>query len=66
MNFPGGIPEQKFDVNRACFSKEKHQKSQKLGKFMNFSFWSFLWFGLPGRLPILPQVTWQAQLSRTC
>ena len=50
MNFPGGIPEQKFNVNRACFPKEKHQNSQKWAKFMNFSFWPFLWFGLPGRL----------------
>ena len=50
--FPGGIPEQKFDVNRACFPKEKHQNSQKWAKFMNFSFWPFLWFGLPGRLLI--------------
>ena len=51
--FPGGIPEQKFNVNRACFPKEKHQNSQKWAKFMNFSFWPFLWFGLPGRLLIL-------------
>ena len=33
-----------------CFPKEKHQNSQKWAKFMNFSFWPFLWFGLPGRL----------------
>ena len=38
-------------MNRACFPKEKHQNSQKWAKFMNFSFWPFLWFGLPGRLP---------------
>ena len=25
----GGKPEQKFDVNCACFPKEKHQNSQK-------------------------------------
>ena len=48
--FPGGIPEQKFDVNRACFPQEKHQNSQKWAKFMDFSFWPLLWFGLPGRL----------------
>ena len=48
--FHRGIPEQKFNVNRACFPKEKHQNSQKWAKFMNFSFWPFLWFGLPGRL----------------
>ena len=46
--FPGAF--WKFDVNRACFPKEKHQNSQKQAKFMNFSFWPFLWFGLPGRL----------------
>ena len=49
--FPGGIPEQKFNVNRPCFPGEKHPNSQKWAKFMNFSFWPFLWFGLPGRLP---------------
>ena len=27
--FARGIPEQKFNVNRACFPKEKHQNSQK-------------------------------------
>ena len=48
--FRRGIPEQKFNVNRACFPTEKHQNSQKWAKFMNFSFWPFLWFGLPGRL----------------
>ena len=38
-------------MNRACFPKEKHQNSQKWAKFMNFSFWPFLWFGLPEQLP---------------
>ena len=52
MNFRRGILEQKLNVNRACFPKEKHQNSQKRAKFMNFSFWPFLWFGLPGRLLI--------------
>ena len=51
--FHRGIPEQKFNVNRACFPKENHQNSQKWTKFMNFSFWPFLWFGLPGRLLIV-------------
>ena len=37
-------------MNRACFPKEKHPNSQKWAKFMNFSVWPFLWFGLPGRL----------------
>ena len=50
MNFSQGHSEQKFNVNRACFPKEKHQNSQKWAKFMNFSFWPFFWFGLPGRL----------------
>ena len=36
-------------MNRACFPKEKHQNSQTWAKFINFSFWPFLWFGLPGR-----------------
>ena len=48
--FRRGIPEQKFNVNRACFPKEKHQNSQERAKFMNCSFWPFLWFGLLGRL----------------
>ena len=48
--FRRGIPEQKFNVNCACFPKEKHQNSQKWAKFMNFSFRPFLWFGLPGWL----------------
>ena len=47
-----GILEEKFNVNCACLPKEKHQNSQKWAKFMNFSFWPFLWFGLPGRLLI--------------
>ena len=50
MNFSQGHSEQKFNVNRAGFPKKKHQNSQKWAKFMNFSFWPFLWFGLPGRL----------------
>ena len=50
--FYRGIPEQKFNVNRACFPEEKLQNSEKWVKFMNFSFWHFLWFGLPGRLLI--------------
>ena len=41
-------------MNRACFPEEKHQNSQKWAKFMNFSFWPFLWFGLPGRLLKIP------------
>ena len=45
MNFSQGHSGQKkFKVNRACFPKEKHQNSQKWAKFMNFSFWPYLWF----------------------
>ena len=35
-------------------SQGKHQNSQKWAKFMNFSVWPFLWFGLPGR----PLIQW--------
>ena len=52
MNFSQGHSGTKVQcVNRACFTKEEHQNSQKWVKFMNFRFWPFLWFGLPGRLP---------------
>ena len=50
MNFSRGIPEQKFNVNRACFPKEKHRNSQKWAKFISVSSWPSLSFGLPGRL----------------
>ena len=54
MNFSQGHSGIKIRcVNRACFPKEKHQNSQKWENSMNFSFWPFLWFGLPGRLLIL-------------
>ena len=56
--FGRGIPEQKFNMSRACFPKEKHQNSQKWAKFMNFSFWPFFWFGLPGRLLIKRRILW--------
>ena len=32
MNFPGGIPEQKFNVNRACFPKGKTPEFTKMGE----------------------------------
>ena len=48
--FRGGKFEPKVDVNCACFPKERHPKSQKRVKFMNFLFRPFVWFGLPGRL----------------
>ena len=45
--FPGAFLNKKFNVNRACFPKEKHQNPQKCAKFINFSFSFFLflvWF----------------------
>ena len=42
-----GIPEQKFNVNRPCFPKEKHQNSQKNGREIHalFAFaLSLVWF----------------------
>ena len=48
---------------RACFPKEKHQNSQKWAKFMNFSFWPFLWFGLPRRLLIFIAIGQPALLA---
>ena len=49
MNFSQGHSGTKVQCE-SCLFKEKHQDSQKRAKFMNFSFWPFLWFGLPGRL----------------
>ena len=44
--FSQGLPQQKFNVNRACSPKEKHQNSQKWVKLMNssFSFFFLVWF----------------------
>ena len=53
-------------ANRACFPTEKHQNSQKWAKFMNFSFWPFLWFGLPGRLLIFPLCQKRVQTLKFC
>ena len=60
MNFSQGAFRKKRRkvryVNRACFPKEKqHTVTTEFTKngrtmHMNFSFWPFLWFGLPGRL----------------
>ena len=41
--FPGCIPEQKFDVNRACFPKEKHQNSQKWGEIHELFVLALFW-----------------------
>ena len=37
------------------FLRKKHQNSQNGRKFMNFSCWPFLWFGLPG--PLLKMIS---------
>ena len=50
MNFSRGQTGTNVRYESRLFPKEKHQNSQKWAKFMNFSFWPFLWFGLPGRL----------------
>ena len=53
MNFHRGIPVQKLNVSfmLVFLRKKTPQNSQKKwAKCMNFSFWPFLWFGLPGRL----------------
>ena len=50
MNFSQGHSGTKVQCESCLFPKEKHQNSPKWAKFMNFSFWPFLWFGLPGRL----------------
>ena len=50
MNFSQGHSGTKVRyVNRACFPKEKHTRIHtKMGEIhMNFSFWPFLWLGLP-------------------
>ena len=53
MNFSqGGIPEQKFEMWIVLvFLRKKHQNSRKWAKFMDSSFWPFLWFGLSGWSP---------------
>ena len=55
MNFSQGHSGTKVQfVNRACFPKEKTTEFTKMGEIHeNFSFWPFLWFGLPGRLLII-------------
>ena len=52
--FPGAFRNKSSRCEyRACFPKENTQEfTKKWAKFMNFSFWPFLWFGLPGRLLI--------------
>ena len=52
MNFSRGQTGTKVRCELRLLPKEKHQNSQKWAKFMNFSFWPFLWFGVPGRLLI--------------
>ena len=50
MNFSQGHSGTKVQFESCLFAWGKTQNSQKWAKFMNFSFWPFLWFGLPGRL----------------
>ena len=49
MNFSRGITEQNFDMWIVLVFLRKETPEFK---FMNFSFWPFLWFGLSGRLLI--------------
>ena len=55
MNFPQGHSGTKVQCESCLFSQGKPPEfTKKRAKFVNFSFWSFLWFGLPfGRLLIL-------------
>ena len=54
MNFSQGRSGTKVQCESCLFSQGKTPEfTQKWAKFMNFSFWPFLWFGLPGRLLIL-------------
>ena len=54
MNFSQGHSGTKVQCESCLFSQGKTPEfTQKWAKFMNFSFWPFLWFGLPGRLLIL-------------
>ena len=48
--FPGGIPEQKFNVNRACFPKGKTPEFTKIGEIHELFVSALFWFGLPGPL----------------
>ena len=65
--FRRGIPEQKFNVNRACFPKEKHQNSLNFGRnSWTFRFGPF--FGLVCRGESWsnkdnPSIFWNATLS---
>ena len=51
MNFSQGHSGTKVQRESCLFSEGKTPEiTEKWAKFMNFSFWPFLWFGLPGRL----------------
>ena len=54
-----------------CWCRAEDQNSRKWAKFMNFSFWPFFWFGLPGRLlnsgnvlDAYPVCLWKRALTR--
>ena len=65
MNFSQGHSGTKVRFCESClFSQGKTPEfTQKWAKFMNLSFWPFLWFGLPGRL--LSQFLRSAQSEST-
>ena len=51
MNFSQGHSGTKVQCESCLFCQGKTPEfTQKWAKFMNFSFWPFFWFGLPGRL----------------
>ena len=51
--FPGAFGNKSSMWIVLVFPRKKRQNSQKWAKFVNFSFWPFLWFGLLGRLLIM-------------
>ena len=50
MNFSQRHSGTKVQCESCLFSQGKTPEFTKRAKFMNFSFWPFLWFGLLGRL----------------
>ena len=51
--FPGAFRNKSSICESCLFSQGKTPEfTEKWAKFVNFSFWPFLWFGLPGRLLI--------------
>ena len=57
VSFSQGHSGTKVQCESCSFSQGKTPEfTQKWAKFMNFPFWPFLWFGLPGRLLISVKV----------